>query len=502
MSGKTNILLRGHGRLHADIKKYLADNIEVKVWMDKGKYAKRTGADLTHDLNAFYRRLQIHKKTGALSVDYQYRREFLSISEKLAPHIPTFLYIYSRKPVLNGENNFMDMMDAFHIYVHFFIDLLKSNSIDYIFFSTIPHHADYILYLVAKALNIKPVLNGENNFMDMMDAFHIYVHFFIDLLKSNSIDYIFFSTIPHHADYILYLVAKELNIKTVAFLQSQEPGKAFMVSETGDLGALSENAESIRPTPLQRNERKSHWYMQHIPRQRLYTKIISALLFRMDSDLFFHRLSTLRKARQFKRDYKRLTATQLPTNPFVYFPLHLQPELTTMSLGGQFVDQMLAIEHLRALLPDDWAIVVKENPKQTAYARGALFFARLAKIPNLSYVGKTFDTYDLIEKSQFCATVTGTAGFEALTFGKHVLVFGQAIYKNFPGVVQYRNGLTHEDIMSATFSHAEVELAYAKLARTMVDLVVDADTIHQVNEFSAEENTRALANIINQAVRI
>lgn len=444
MSGKTNILLRGHGRLHADIKKYLADNIEVKVWMDKGKYAKRTGADLTHDLNAFYRRLQIHKKTGALSVDYQYRREFLSISEKLAPHIPTFLYIYSRKPVLNGENNFMDMMDAFHIYVHFFIDLLKSNSIDYIFFSTIPHHADYILYLVAK----------------------------------------------------------ELNIKTVAFLQSQEPGKAFMVSETGDLGALSENAESIRPTPLQRNERKSHWYMQHIPRQRLYTKIISALLFRMDSDLFFHRLSTLRKARQFKRDYKRLTATQLPTNPFVYFPLHLQPELTTMSLGGQFVDQMLAIEHLRALLPDDWAIVVKENPKQTAYARGALFFARLAKIPNLSYVGKTFDTYDLIEKSQFCATVTGTAGFEALTFGKHVLVFGQAIYKNFPGVVQYRNGLTHEDIMSATFSHAEVELAYAKLARTMVDLVVDADTIHQVNEFSAEENTRALANIINQAVRI
>ena len=405
MSGKTNILLRGHGRLHADIKKYLAEDIEVKVWMDKGKYTKRTGADLTHDLDAFYRRLKIHKKTGALSVDYQYRREFLSISEKLAPHIPAFLYIYSRKPILNGENNFMDMMDSFHIYVHFFIDLLKSNDINYVFFSTIPHHADYILYLVAK----------------------------------------------------------ELNIKTVAFLQSQEPGKAFMVSEIGDLGALSDNAEPVRPIPLQRNERKSYWYMQHIPRQRPYTKIISALLFRMDPDLFFHRLSTLRKARQFKRDYKRLTAAQLPTNPFVYFPLHLQPEFTTMSLGGKFVDQMLAIEHLRALLPDDWAIVVKEHPHQTTYARGALFFARLAKISNLCYVGKTFDTYDLIEKSQFCATVTGTAGFEALTFGKRVLVFGQAIYKNFPGVTQYRDGLTHEDVMSATLSHAEVEVAYAKL---------------------------------------
>ena len=75
-SQNSNILLRGFGELHANIKDYLADDITVKVWADKGKFAKRTNAPLTHDINTFYRKLQMQKKTGALSIDYQYRKEF------------------------------------------------------------------------------------------------------------------------------------------------------------------------------------------------------------------------------------------------------------------------------------------------------------------------------------------------------------------------------------------------------------------------------------------
>ncbi len=442
MTGGKNILLRGHGKLHADIKKYLSDDITVKVWIDKGKFSKRTGAGITHDLNTFYRQLEIQKKTGALSIDYQYRKEFLSIYKELIKHANTFLYIYSRKPTLNGENNFMDMMDAFHIYIHFFIDLLKTNNIRYIFFSTLPHHADYILYLTAKALHIK----------------------------------------------------------TVAFFQSQEPGKAFMMSDIEEFGSLNNSPEDIQPIPIKRNQRKSYFYMENLPQYRPYIKMLSALLFRRNMDLLFHRAINLRKEKRFKRNYKTLIADHLPEKKFVYFPLHLQPELSTMTLGGKFVDQMLTIECLRALLPDDWWIVVKENPKQTAYARGALFFARLVKIPNVVYMGKKADTFDLIKKSEFCATVTGTAGFEALAFGKRVLVFGQAVYRNFPGVIQYRDGLTFDDVMSVSFSHADLELAYAKLVHGMVDIVIDPDYIPLVDDFSVEKNTQALADIINRVV--
>ena len=443
MSDKKNILLRGHGKLHADIKKYLSDDISVKVWMDKGKYVKRTGAEITHDLDTFYRQLKIDGKTGGLPINYQYRKEFLSIYRKLSKHANTFLYIYSRKPTLNGENNFMDMMDAFHIYIHFFIDLLKTNNIHYVFFSTVPHHADYVLYCVAK----------------------------------------------------------ELNIKTIGFFQSQEPGKSFMSTDFDQLGSLGNCPESIQPIPIKRKARKSYFYLENSSKYRPFIKVISALLFRRDMDLFFHRVTNLRKERRFKRNYNHLIASQLPKKKFVYFPLHLQPELSTMTLGGEFVDQMLAIECLRALLPDEWWIAVKENPKQTAYARGELFFARLAKLPNVVYMGKAVDTFELIENSEFCATVTGTVGREALAFGKRVLVFGQAVYKDFPGVIQYRNGLTLDDIMSLSFSHSELELAHAKQIHHMVDLVVDSNYIHLVENFSANENTQLLANIIHQVVR-
>ena len=442
-SQNKNILLRGHGRLHAQVKDYLADDITVKVWIDKAKYAKRNKAPLTHDLNTFYRQLEIQNKTGSLSINYRYSEEFRGIYRELMEYANAFLYIYSRRPTLNGENNFMDMMDAFHIYIHFFINLLKTNDIHYVFFSTVPHHADYVLYLVAKALKIK----------------------------------------------------------TVVFFQSLEPGKAFMGTDINQLGSIDCDIKNIRPISIAQSKRRSYLYMRGSLKYRPCIKVISALLFRRDMGLTIHRLMNLRREMWFKRDYKKMVSDNLPDGKFVYFPLHLQPELTTQSLGGIFVDQILAIECLRALLPDEWKIVVKENPKQTAYSRGRLFFHRLSKIPGVVYVGKTLNTFDLLEKSEFCATITGTVGFEALAFGKQVLIFGQAVYKDLPGIIQYTDDLTLDNIMSRHFLHSELEIAYAKLVHNMVEVVIDADYIQLVDHFSEKKNTQMLANIINRVVR-
>jgi len=102
----------------------------------------------------------------------------------------------------------------------------------------------------------RPVLYGGNDAIDMMDAFHVYIHFFIDLLKSNDIRHVFFEVIPHHADYLLYLVAKALNIKTWMFYSAPAPGKSFVTSDIENIGSLDTGGAEIEPVRLEKNYRK------------------------------------------------------------------------------------------------------------------------------------------------------------------------------------------------------------------------------------------------------
>lgn len=439
-NGKKNVLLWKFGEDHTrGLKDHLADDIEIKVWIDKKKF--RTS---THYMDDLYKQLRFRKNSNLLKADYRHQKDFIRIQQKIAPHANAFLYMYSRYPALNAEHNFIDMMDAMHVYTDFFLDVLRTNRIDYAFFSRTPHRGP---------------------------------------------------------DFILYLVAKELGVKTFILQQSTLPeatDKSFLTTDMHETG--KRKAGDGAPVEIKEKHRESPYYMRKTYKTNRYVKTF-LLLFRFDLDLLLYQVMNVRKHRKFMKNYKHALAKSLPKSKFVYFPLHLQPELTTVSWGGEFVDQILAIERLRAMLPDDWSIVVKENPKQTFHSRGPLFFARLGKIPGVFYVGKERDTFDLIEKAEFVSTVTGTAGLEALRFGKKALIFGDAPYKHFPGVVRYADGLTLDDVLSADFTHAEIESAYAELVRNTVDVVVSPDVFPVIENFSREKNAERLAGVINEATR-
>ena len=141
----------------------------------------------------------------------------------------------------------------------------------------------------------------------------------------------------------------------------------------------------------------------------------------------------------------------------------MQPEMTTSAIGGVYVDQLLAIERLSRHLPPDMKIVVKENPKQTAYQRPHSFFERLAAVPNALLVPSDCDTYRLIRDSDLVATVTGTAGWEAINLGKPTLVFGKAWYESLPGVIKYSSALDIAGMVGFPIDKLAVEKTYRDL---------------------------------------
>ncbi len=139
---------------------------------------------------------------------------------------------------------------------------------------------------------------------------------------------------------------------------------------------------------------------------------------------FRHRIAAA-KLKRFYSDHARPIDL---TKPYVYFPLHLQPELTTQPEAGVFEDHLLVLETIIKALPNGWRVYVKENPRQydvTINEVSAENFRTirdmkdlLATSKNVSLVPQSIKSAELIEKAKAVVVLTGTAGWEALTSGK------------------------------------------------------------------------------------
>ncbi|MEN9740104.1 MAG: hypothetical protein RLZ72_370 [Actinomycetota bacterium] len=125
---------------------------------------------------------------------------------------------------------------------------------------------------------------------------------------------------------------------------------------------------------------------------------------------------------------------------FVYFPMPFEPERTTLPDGGDFYEAMDALLALRAYLPEDVHIFVKEHPSQFARklsgykGRSQLIYQVIANLPNTRLIDLSVPSASLTENAEFVCVITGTAALEAALIGKKGVVFGSPWFWRLPGV--------------------------------------------------------------------
>lgn len=165
-------------------------------------------------------------------------------------------------------------------------------------------------------------------------------------------------------------------------------------------------------------------------------KLIDEWLFR-----FKNRNPYFETEAQVAKYYHRHSVDVSLTVPYVYFPLHYQPEASTSPLGEDYVDQALVCELLSWVAGPNVMIYVKEHPRPSRAfcTRNIAFYDRLLGCKNVVFVSKHMDTYNLIDRSLAVATVTGTAGWEAFLRRKPVLMFGSKIYDTAPNVFRIKS---------------------------------------------------------------
>lgn len=284
------------------------------------------------------------------------------------------------------------------------------------------------------------------------NTYNRYVLSFIycyNLLTNNRADIVIFANIPHEGfDFIIYCIAKYLKIKTIMCCQSLFPNRFWIVNDARELGNVDACPALFERENIGYKLPENWFYMTGLTKDASYslTDSLSEIVrkpwrFPVSLIRYFY-------AREYRQNIRQITKQKKADERYIYFPLHLQPELTTSALGGMFADQMLALEYLDSWVPPGVRIYAKENPKQTEKQRDPYFYRRLAALKNVVLLSTSENSIELIRGSIGVATITGTAGWEALFLGKPVLTFGYAWYRWLKGVTRFSTDISFEDFVN------------------------------------------------------
>lgn len=295
-----------------------------------------------------------------------------------------------------------------------------------------------------------------------------------EFLDQEKPDFCFFSPIASLGNLLLYQMAKRRNIKTFVI---GLPGikNHFILSQKNDYFSDVETlfegpAENISPAAWEkaknflaqfRNQPATYYHQVANPETKSLTrrkqfqfllqpkkllltiKLFAAALRVHYSTLDRHDYSyqgpwnylkdgLRRKARNLRGVNDLYESVDLNEN-FVFFPLHLEPELSLLVLAPFYSDQQYVIKQIARSLPVGYRLYVKEHPLMVPY-RPRAYYEELKKIPNVKLINPTVTGFEIIPHAKLITTITGTVGWEATLLQKPVICFGDVFYNRLPFV--------------------------------------------------------------------
>ena len=264
---------------------------------------------------------------------------------------------------------------------------------------------------------------------------------------------------PHHLFHklcqrngIKILMLNHANWSTYCYI-SQERHKLDGVNR---LHAI--DSEKCTTTELQKilaQSKVSSRHKEHFARQQSKVPLLKAafeLLFKSDNSnirthytyygrtklrvLFKEIKSLIIKKQREKFVDKNLLRFDSKTKPFIYLPLHIEPERSLLIAAPKFSDQIKTIQQVAKNLPDGFELYVKEHPLQGPERnwRDTSFYKKIFSIPNVKLFHPSTSSELFMKNCELVVSVGGTSCFEAGFFGKHAIMFADLGYSAIPSV--------------------------------------------------------------------
>jgi hypothetical protein len=125
---------------------------------------------------------------------------------------------------------------------------------------------------------------------------------------------------------------------------------------------------------------------------------------------------------------------ELEGRKFVYYPLHVEPELALQARSPEYFFQLTAIISIARDLPAGVVLAVKEHIPAIG-RRPERFYEQINELKNVILMNPGESGLEIIQQADMVVVITGTAGQEAAVRGTPVISFGRHnLYNVLPHV--------------------------------------------------------------------
>ncbi len=119
---------------------------------------------------------------------------------------------------------------------------------------------------------------------------------------------------------------------------------------------------------------------------------------------------------------------------YVFFPLHLEPELALLLYAPYMTNQLSVVKNVAHSLDSDTVLYVKEHPQSVA-KKPLEFYRQMRDMPNAKSLFPHINSRQLITNAKGVITINSTVGMEAMLLGKPAVTLGDVFYTFVPELI-------------------------------------------------------------------
>ena len=326
-----------------------------------------------------------------------------------------------------------------------------------------------------------PVSNVENEdyFWELASYFKSFI------LKIKDLSSIVFDNIPHMPwDLTLFYIAKIMNVKTLILRRTNIGGVSYIcedfrpnklnykfkyINNTNDIFKSEKNLDEkiniLRKSEFAKSQIDGIWPEEFKDKKKInnffgdnlthYLSIFYSLikvpkLQTLGANKMTFLNSTFSRQRsinrlnffKLKKDYRNKlrklikedekfskNLKNLQNINYIFFPLHFQPERSTLPEGYSFDKQYMAIRLLSENIDNNLKIIVKDHPKQyysdlrNHFYRNEDYLKKISEINNVIVVSRNHNYKQLLDNALITASISGSVTWQGLLIGKPGITF-------------------------------------------------------------------------------